>query len=73
MYLSLDENKWKACCDTNVKHLNGVKILLSTLKSLFAKYISQTAFIAYAKFEMFKRLANMNILNFINLKSFVTI
>ena len=36
------------------------------LKSLFAKDINQVAIIAYDKFEMFKRPANINIVDFIN-------
>ena len=69
IYLSLDENIRKTCCDIKVKHLNsddGVDIVLCKLKSLFAKDINQAAFIAYDKFEMFKRPANMNIVDFIN-------
>ena len=64
IYLSLDENIRKTCCDIKVKHLNsddGVDIVLCKLKSLFAKDINQAAFIAYEKFEMFKRPANINI------------
>ena len=45
---------------------DGVDILLCKLKSLFAKDINQAAFIAYDKSEMFKRPANMNIVDFIN-------
>ena len=40
IYLSLDENIGKTCCDIKVKDSNsdnGVDILLSILKSLFAK------------------------------------
>ena len=69
IYLSLDENIRKTCCDIKVKDLNsndGVKILLSKLNSLCVKYISQAAFIAYVKFEMFTRPANMNIVDFLN-------
>ena len=33
------------------------------MKSLFAKDINQAAFIAYEKFEMLKRPANMNIVD----------
>ena len=36
------------------------------MKSLFAKDINQAAIIAYDKFEMFKRPANINIVDFIN-------
>ena len=69
IYLSLDENIRKTCCDVKVKDLNsddGVDILLCKLNSLFAKDINQAAFIAYDKFEMFKRTANMNIVDFVN-------
>ena len=43
-----------------------VVILLCKLKSLFAKDFNQAAFIAYDKFKMLKRPANMNIVEFIN-------
>ena len=69
IYLFLDENIRKTCCDIMVKDLNsddGADILLCKLKSMFAKDINQAAFIAYDKFEMFKRPANMNIVDFIN-------
>ena len=42
-----------------------VDILLSKLTLLFAKDINQAAFIAYDKFEMFKRPASMNIADLI--------
>ena len=67
IYLSFDENIRKTCCDIKVKDLNGddgVDILLCKLKSPFAKDISQTTIIAYGKFEIFKRPANMNIVDF---------
>ena len=67
IYLSLDENITVVVIQ--VKDLNsddGVNILLCKLKSLFAKDINQAAFIAYDKSEMFKRPANMNIVDFIN-------
>ena len=68
IYLSLDENIRKTCCDIKIKDLNsdGVDILLCKLKSLFAKDVNHAAFIAYDKFEMLKGPANMNIVDFIN-------
>ena len=69
IYLSLDENIRKTCCNIKLKDLNiddGVDILLCKLKSLFAKDINQVTFIAYDKSEMFKRPENMNIVEFIN-------
>ena len=45
---------------------DDVDILLCKLKSLFAKDMNQAAFIAHDKFEMFKRPANMDIVDFIN-------
>ena len=68
IYLFLDEDIRKTC-DIKVKDLNsydGVNFLLCKLKSLFAKDINQVAIIAYDKFEMFKRPANINIVDFIN-------
>ena len=65
----LDENMRKTYCDIKIQDLNsdnGVNILLSKLKSLFAKEINQALFIAYGKFEMFKGPANKNIVDFIN-------
>ena len=68
IYLFLDENVRKTCCDIKIKDLNsdGADILLRKLKSLFAKDVNHAAFIAYDKFEMFKGPANMNIVDFIN-------
>ena len=69
IYLSFDENIRKTCCDIKVKDLNGddgVDILLCKLKSPFAKDISQATIIAYDKFEIFKRPANMNIVDFMD-------
>ena len=45
---------------------DGIDILLSKLKSLFAKDINQALFIAYEKFGMFKRPAYINIVDLIN-------
>lgn len=59
----------KTYCDIKIQDLNsdnGVDILLSKLKSPFAKEINQAEFIAYGKLEMFKRPANKNIVDFIN-------
>ena len=40
--------------------------MLTKLKSLFPKDINQATFIAYEKFESFKRPVDMNIIDFIN-------
>ena len=69
IYLPFDKNIRKNCCDIKVKDLNSdysVNILLFKLKSSFVKDINQAAFIAYDKFEKFKRPANMNIVDFIS-------
>ena len=58
IYLSLDEKIRKTCSDIKVKDLNsddGVDILINKLKSLFAKDSNQAAYLAYDKFETFKR------------------
>ena len=68
IYLSLDEYIRNTCCDIKVKDLNsdnGVDILLYKLKSIFAKDINLAAFIVHDKFEIFKRAANVNIVDFI--------
>ena len=54
IYLSLDDKIGKTCSDIQVKDLNdddGVKILITKLKFLFAKDINQAVFLAYDKFE----------------------
>ena len=69
IYLSLDEKIRKTCSDIKVKDLNsddGVDILINKLKSLFAKDSNQAAYLAYDKFETFKRPIDMNIVDFIN-------
>ena len=69
IYLSLDEKIRKTCSDIKVKDLNsddGVNILINKLKSLFAKDSNQAAYLAYDKFETFKRPVDMNIVDFIN-------
>ena len=58
IYLSLDEKIRKTCSDIKVKDLNsddGVDILINKLKSLFAKDSNQAAYLAYDKFENFKK------------------
>ena len=67
--MSLDEKIRKTCSDIKVKDLNsenGVDILVNKLKSLFAKDINQAAYLAYNKFETFKRPIDMSMIDFIN-------
>ena len=45
---------------------NGADILVNKLKSLFAKDINQAAYLAYNKFETFKRPIDMSMIDFIN-------
>ena len=45
---------------------DGVEILITKLKSLFAKDTNQAAFLANDKFESFQRHVDMNIIDFIN-------
>ena len=69
IYLSLDEKIRKTCSDIKVKDLNsegGVDILINKLKVLFAKDSNQAAYLAYDKFETFKRPVDMTIVDFIN-------
>ena len=68
IYLSLDEKIRKTCSDIKVKNLNsehGVDILVNKLKSLFAKDIDQADYLAYDKFETFKRPSDTSIVDFI--------
>ena len=46
-------------------------ILVNTFKSLFPKDINQAAYLAYDKFETFKRPSDMSMVDFINLKGFI--
>ena len=67
--LSLDEKIRKTCSDIKLKDLNsdnGVDILVNKLKSLFTKDINQAAYLAYDKFETFKRHIDMSMVDFIN-------
>ena len=69
IYLSLDKKIRKTCSDIKVKDLNsenGVYILVNTLKSLFVKGNNQAAYLAYDKFETFKRPIGMSMIDFIN-------
>ena len=45
---------------------NGVDILVNKLKSLFEKDINEAAYLAYDKFEIFKRPIDMSMVDFIN-------
>ena len=67
--MSLDEKIRKTCSNIKVKDLNsenGVDILVNKLKSLFAKDINEAAYLAYDKFEIFKRPIDMSMVDFIN-------
>ena len=69
VYLSLDEKIRKTCSDIKVKDLNsenGVDILVNKWKPLFAKDINQTVYLAYDKFETFKRPIDMSMVDFIH-------
>ena len=71
IYLSLDEKIRKTCSDIKVRDLNsehGVDILVNNLKSLFAKNINQAPYLAYDKYETFKRPTDMSMIDFINIK-----
>ena len=46
---------------------NSVNILVNKLKSLFAKDINQVAYLAYDKFETFKRPIDMSMVGFYQL------
>ena len=71
IYLSLDKKIRKTCSDRKVRDLNsehGVDILVNNLKSLFAKNINQAPYLAYDKYETFKRPTDMSMIDFINIK-----
>ena len=67
VYLSLDEKIRKTCSDIKVKDLNSenvVDILVNKWKPLFAKDINQAVYLAYDKFETFKRPIDMSMVDF---------
>ena len=69
--MSLDEKIRKTCSDIKVKDLNsehGADILVNNSKSLFAKNINQAPYLAYDKYETFKRPTDMSMIDFINIK-----
>ena len=69
IYLPVNERIRKRCSTTKVKNINsedGVDTLIKKLKSLFSKDTNQVAYLAYDKFESFKRPVDMNIVDFIN-------
>ena len=69
IYFSLNEKIRKICSDIKNKELNsedGVNILIKKLKTLFPKDTIQAVFLAYYKFESFKRPIDMNIVDFID-------
>ena len=69
VYLSLEKKIKKTFSDIKVKDLNsenGVDILVNKWKPLFAKDINQTVYLAYDKFETFKRPIDMSMVDFIH-------
>ena len=67
VYLSLEKKIRKTFSDIKVKDLNsenGVDILVNKWKPLFAKDINQAVYLAYDKFETFKRPIDMSMVDF---------
>ena len=69
IYLSL-EGKARECCKTipvdQLQGRDGVTVLLTKLRELYAKDAEETAFRAYEDFETFTRSSTMDIQDFIN-------
>ena len=69
VYLSLTDKIRKSCNDISVRDLNkddGLDTLVRKIKSLYAKDTNTLAFMAYNKFENFKRPNYMNTVDYIN-------
>ena len=69
VFLSLPDKIRKSCNDASVQDLNkdnGVDAVIHKIKSLYAKDMNALAFMAYDKFENFRRSDDMNIIDYIN-------
>ena len=69
VYLSLPDKIRKSCNDVSVQDLNkddGPNILINKIKSLYAKDMNALGFMAYEKFDNFRRSDDMNIIDYIN-------
>ena len=69
VYISLPDKIRKSCGDIKVSDLNkddGLTVLITKIKSLYAKDINALAYMAYDQFENFKRLYEMSIVDYIN-------
>ena len=69
VYLSLPDKIRKSCSDIKVSDLNkddGLTVLITKIKSSYAKDINALAYMAYDQFENFKRLYEMSIVDYIN-------
>ena len=69
VYLSL-QGKARECCKsipiTDLQGADGIDKLIARLQELFAKDSEQAAFMAYEKFETYKRPKDVDMIDFIN-------
>ena len=59
----------KSCNDVSVQDRNkddGLNVLINKINSLYAKDTNALAFMAYDKFDNFRRSDDMNIIDYIN-------
>ena len=66
VYLSLLDKIHKSCNDVSVQELSKdyrPDVLTNKIKSLYAKNMNALAFMAYDKFENFRRLDDLNIID----------
>ena len=59
----------KSCNDVSVQDLNkddGLNVLINKINSWYAKDMNALAFMAYDKFDNFRRSDDMNIIDYIN-------
>ena len=69
VYWSFTDKIRKSCSDTSGRDLHkddGLDALIRKIRSLYVKGTNTLAFMAYDKFENFKRPDDMNIVDYIN-------
>ena len=69
VYLSQSDKTRKSCNYVSVQDLNkddGLNVIIKKIRSLYAKDMKALDFMAYDKFENFRRSDDMNIIDYIN-------
>ena len=69
VYISLPGKIQKSCDDVSVQDLNkgdGLNVLINKIRLSYANDMNALAFMAYHKFENFRRSDDVNIIDYIN-------